>query len=252
MTSGIEDSPSSRLPECGPGPWWPGGSGPHLALRLCGGTSARFGKTKKGGNMVNAIETNYGGCLFRSRLEARWAVFFDALKIEWLYEPEGFHISKYEDKKWMYLPDFLLPEFPLWVEVKGDIDGLTDEYCYMLSWSMDWGGQLPNVADSSGSARGLLLLGQIPKDGDRVPAHSILQHFKGLTINRCRFERGGNITTEKFSGDDFDSGWGALACGEVIKRAFKESGKLFKRFGLDEDEMVMAAYTKARKSRFGR
>ena len=30
-----------------------------------------------------AIETKYKGFRFRSRLEARWAVFFDALGIEW-------------------------------------------------------------------------------------------------------------------------------------------------------------------------
>lgn len=39
--------------------------------------------------MIKPIETRYAGCRFRSRLEARWAVFFDALKIEWEYEPEG-------------------------------------------------------------------------------------------------------------------------------------------------------------------
>lgn len=28
---------------------------------------------------IRAIETRYAGCRFRSRLEARWAVFFDHL-----------------------------------------------------------------------------------------------------------------------------------------------------------------------------
>ena len=51
----------------------------------------------------HVIQTRYGGYKFRSRLEARWAVFFDALKIEYEYEPEGFDI----DGKW-YLPDFRL------------------------------------------------------------------------------------------------------------------------------------------------
>ena len=42
--------------------------------------------------MVKPIETVYKGYRFRSRLEARWAVFFDALDIEWYYEPEkGFN-----------------------------------------------------------------------------------------------------------------------------------------------------------------
>lgn len=65
-----------------------------------------------------AIETAYAGYKFRSRLEARWAVFFDALGIKWEYEPEGFILA---DGTW-YLPDFWLPRFcgdgGLWIEVK--------------------------------------------------------------------------------------------------------------------------------------
>jgi len=34
-----------------------------------------------------AHETNYSGVKFRSRLEARWAAFFDLAKWEWKYEP---------------------------------------------------------------------------------------------------------------------------------------------------------------------
>jgi len=65
---------------------------------------------------VKAIETRYRGYRFRSRLEARWAVFFDALEIRWLYEPEGFELSDGT----RYLPDFHLPDFGggTWVEVK--------------------------------------------------------------------------------------------------------------------------------------
>jgi hypothetical protein len=40
--------------------------------------------------MVRPIETEYKGFRFRGRLEARWAVFFDAAGIEWQYEVEGF------------------------------------------------------------------------------------------------------------------------------------------------------------------
>jgi hypothetical protein len=52
---------------------------------------------------IKAIETRYKGYRFRSRLEARWAVFFDALGLTWDYEPEGFET----DAGW-YLPDFFL------------------------------------------------------------------------------------------------------------------------------------------------
>lgn len=60
-----------------------------------------------------AIETNYRGCRFRSRLEARWVVFFDALWIEWQYEMEGFNLPAGR-----YLPDFWMPQVKMWAEVK--------------------------------------------------------------------------------------------------------------------------------------
>jgi hypothetical protein len=65
---------------------------------------------------MKAIETRYNGHRFRSRLEARWAVFFDRLGVEWEYEPEGFELK--DGTK--YLPDFYLPKFEggCWVEVK--------------------------------------------------------------------------------------------------------------------------------------
>jgi hypothetical protein len=67
-------------------------------------------------NDIKPIETIYNGYRFRSRLEARWAVFFDAMNIQWEYEPEGFVLSNGEK----YLPDFYLPTFNggMYVEVK--------------------------------------------------------------------------------------------------------------------------------------
>ena len=67
--------------------------------------------------MIEAIETQYKGYRFRSRLEARWAVFFDALGLSWEYEPEGFDLGEHG---W-YLPDFRVwtPQGrPVWYEVK--------------------------------------------------------------------------------------------------------------------------------------
>ncbi len=67
----------------------------------------------RGPTMLQAIETVYRGYRFRSRLEARWAVFFDALDIVWQYEQEGYNL----DGLW-YLPDFWLPDLGYWVEIK--------------------------------------------------------------------------------------------------------------------------------------
>jgi len=61
------------------------------------------------------IETIYSGYRFRSRLEARYAVFFDTLHIPYEYEKEGFDLNGTP-----YLPDFWLPEQECWVEIKGE------------------------------------------------------------------------------------------------------------------------------------
>ena len=63
---------------------------------------------------IKAIETVYNGYRFRSRLEARWAVFFDTLGVKYEYEKEGFDLG---DAGW-YLPDFWLETVEMWAEVK--------------------------------------------------------------------------------------------------------------------------------------
>ena len=74
-----------------------------------------------------AIDTHYNGYRFRSRTEARWAVFFDELHIAYAYEPQGFELAGVR-----YLPDFQLTEglilhqfgpaqpAQIWVEIKPD------------------------------------------------------------------------------------------------------------------------------------
>lgn len=64
---------------------------------------------------IKAIQTAYKGYYFRSRLEARWAVFFDSLGIKWEYEKQGYNLRHSGN----YLPDFWLPEYNQWVEIKG-------------------------------------------------------------------------------------------------------------------------------------
>ena len=63
---------------------------------------------------MQAIQTEYNGYKFRSRLEARWAVFFDKLGVIYEYEPEGFDLG---EAGW-YLPDFYLPQSDIWLEIK--------------------------------------------------------------------------------------------------------------------------------------
>ena len=93
---------------------------------------------------IKPIETKYKGYRFRSRLEARWAVFFDALNIRYEYEAEGFDLSSHpttkkylgEGNHW-YLPDFFLPDYGYYVEIKPDLpegDDLAAKKCASLAF----------------------------------------------------------------------------------------------------------------------
>ena len=101
---------------------------------------------------MKAIQTEYKGYLFRSRLEARWAVFFDACGVEWEYEPEGYDLGN----GLYYLPDFLLHGVAgrsgedLYVEVKGR---MTDEDAEKIKRFADQGNPV-------------LIVGKLP-EGDR-------------------------------------------------------------------------------------
>lgn len=84
--------------------------------------------------MIKAIETKYKGYRFRSRLEARWAVAFDEMGIEWEYEPEGYRLQSGE---W-YLPDFrvMTPRGRrAWVEIKG---GISHQTVYQSVGNIFW------------------------------------------------------------------------------------------------------------------
>jgi hypothetical protein len=63
---------------------------------------------------IKPINTKYNGYNFRSRLEARWAVYFDTMGIAYEYEKEGYDLSELG----YYLPDFWLPKQKIWAEVK--------------------------------------------------------------------------------------------------------------------------------------
>lgn len=84
---------------------------------------------------IKPIETHYAGCRFRSRLEARWAVFFTTLGVRWEYEPQGYLL----DGK-PYLPDFKLTlptDETVFAEVKSsetdEHEGEHVELCRALS-----------------------------------------------------------------------------------------------------------------------
>lgn len=61
-----------------------------------------------------AIPTTYGGIKMRSILEVRWAVYFDFLGVDWIYEPAKFKIPKFKS----YTPDFFLTKEKIFLEIK--------------------------------------------------------------------------------------------------------------------------------------
>jgi hypothetical protein len=108
---------------------------------------------------IRPIATRHGGVLFRSRLEARWALFFDCLHIPWEYEPQGFDIGDGQ----AYLPDFILGLGDLvYAEVKpsvwADEDGVA-------RWRKFMGLQKPGT-------RGVLLVSMTGRAGQMFPLYS--------------------------------------------------------------------------------
>lgn len=122
--------------------------------RLTAGGSAHMADASQyrdSATAIKPIETVYRGYHFRSRLEARWAVFFDTAGIAWEYEPEGF--EKDGDR---YLPDFRLTLGGKiwWVEVKGDPNWLKENRQRINGWLTG----APIVPGGQ-----LLLLGSLPE-----------------------------------------------------------------------------------------
>ena len=85
--------------------------------------------------LIKPIETLYNGYRFRSRLEARWAVFFDTLGVKYEYEPEGYVLP---DGTY-YLPDFLIHDV-ITRHAKSEIDYTNDIFVEVKG--------IPNASDA--------------------------------------------------------------------------------------------------------
>ena len=62
------------------------------------------------------VKTHYNGIIFRSCLDARWAVFFDNYGIDYEYLLEAIVLNNGS----RYLPDFFIPSLGIYAEVKLD------------------------------------------------------------------------------------------------------------------------------------
>lgn len=133
---------------------------------------------------MKSLNTKYAGCLFRSRLEARWAVYFNAAGVAWEYEPQGFEVTERlacSTDTFPYLPDFWLPEQQLWVEVKGSLTASEADRLINAAASLS-----VNAGDGCGIGKGhdLVVFGPLTSSGvTGVPIR--LHMHKGDLIASC-------------------------------------------------------------------
>lgn len=89
---------------------------------------------------IPALPASYAGVIFRSRLEARWAHYFDLIGLPWQYEPQGFALEAGN-----YCPDFLCHDY--YVEVKPTISDLVTAYPKLAELSKVTGATVFCVVD---------------------------------------------------------------------------------------------------------
>lgn len=137
---------------------------------------------------IAPLETRYAGYRFRSRIEARWAVFFTRIGLDWEYEQQGYevrsqarisahpngavdawpaarqppgHIEKPQQRT-LYLPDLYLPALGLRIEVKPSTPHLIDP-----EGVKRWQRYAGELALNSDRERTAMFVGPIP-DPDTV------------------------------------------------------------------------------------
>ena len=174
---------------------------------------------------ISVIETEYKGYKFRSRLEARWAIFFDAMGVNWSYEPEGFRL----DDGSLYLPDFYLPDLDICVEVKGIYTIRDQDRVYLFENGDKITGQI-------------IVVGDIPPEVDDVVEWAYDRYKKG----------------EVFNSGMNDFPYLPCVCPTCGKFGFQFDGRGARICRHDSDDKgytandprIMAAYAAARQARF--
>lgn len=119
---------------------------------------------------MKAIPTLYKGYQMRSRLEARWACFFDALRLKWEYEPEGFDLGT---NGW-YLPDF-------WVDDMGSMGSYVEIKPRRIGGFEDAVMRCRGLARQSG--RPVILIAGQPWSGE-YRVMFIADHARGWLVAR--------------------------------------------------------------------
>jgi len=138
------------------------------ATKRTAATKARRAPAKKKKPPV-ANDCTYSFTQFRSQLEARWAIFFDCLGLDWDYEPCHYPVGDGLG----YLPDFYLPTLGVWAEGKGPT--FLDRHSMGKIINGAAGPQpLPIREAPYGPADQVLILGPFPKIDIGTPTHNIV------------------------------------------------------------------------------
>ena len=190
---------------------------------------------------IKPIETYYNGYKFRSRLEARVAVFFDALGVEYEYEPEGFLLESGK----RYLPDFRVKchgmrgcvspkSFDLWIEVKGrmtqeDADKIREFSGISIG---------PNGVTDNGIGP-VLIINKIPGENESSDSYGLhaYEPMDGIEIYPFNYET--------IDGDNFGAYPAADSYG-----CFYLWGDDSNYINHEDVDRVEKAWTKARQARF--
>ena len=181
--------------------------------------------------VIRPIETYYRGYRFRSRLEARWAVFLDHLVGEgnWEYEPEGFSLGNGS----YYLPDFR-------VRCYGKRGKIGDEWFYLY---IEVKGQMSEVdaskIDVFSGGYPVLVVGRIPEEGTCFDAEA-LKAYDGMD--------GSIVCPFNYSTIDYDY-YAAFPAADECGR-FYLAGDDCNYIHPEDKARVEAAYAAARQARF--
>lgn len=203
------------------------------------------------GEGISPIETHYAGCRFRSRLEARWAVFFDTLGLKWEYEPQGFVVHSGPG----YLPDFAVqtPACLLFVEVKPSRPEAIDP-AGVRRWERFAEALMETVSPSQQAA--CMLIGPIPDPGS---VRAFASDESGYESRGSRYSDGVYVpfdecyrwcacSTDSHFGIEFDGRGGRIDC--ECPGQGDGDGKGSAEIYTADSPRLLTAYRAARSARF--
>ena len=188
---------------------------------------------------MKRVDTEYKGYLFRSRLEARWAIFFDACGVDWEYEPEGYDLGE----GLCYVPTFLLHGVDgrcggdLFVDVKErmtDLDALKINRFASMGMTPD--------GEYGKSSTAVLVVG-------RLPEGECAQDITNDICNRA-YDHGGPGFPCEFNFETIDGDHFAAHPGINKKGRFELFGDDCNYLCHQDDEATEKAYRRARQARF--